>query len=186
MLTRTIDGREVPAPGKWEFDPAHTIVGFSARHLVVTRVRGRFTEFTGSIHVAEQPEDSSVEVEISTASINTEVPDRDAHLRSPDFLDVENHPTITFRSTSIRPEGESWIVTGDLTILEETHPVDLTMNFLGVVTDPWGNAKAAFTAEGELVREDWGVTWNVPLEGGGLLVSKKIQLEIEAQASFAG
>lgn len=185
-LVRTLDDRQVPAPGTWVLDPAHTSVEFVARHLVVTRVRGTFHRLEGSIEVAERPEDSRVEVTIHADSLDTRVGDRDAHLRSPDFLDVEQHPTIEFRSTGIRPTGERWEVEGDLTIRGTTRPVILGVEFLGVFTDPFGNDKAAFTATTEIDREDWGLTWNVPLEGGGWLVSKSVQIEIEAQAARRG
>lgn len=182
---RTLEDREIPSPGTWILDPAHTSAQFVARHLMVTKVRGTFHQLEGSIEVGSRPKDSRVEVAIVADSIDTGVEDRDAHLRSPDFLDVESHPTITFVGTEVTPAEEGrWKVAGDLTIRGTTRPVTLEVQFLGVFTDPYGNAKAAFSATTEIDREDWGLSWNVPLEGGGWLVSKKISIEIEAQAAL--
>jgi polyisoprenoid-binding protein YceI len=180
--TRLVDGRLVPAAGRWELDPSHSRVEFVARHLMVTKVRGAFKEFSGSFEVAEDPAASTLTVDVDLVSVDTGAEDRDNHLRSPDFFDLDNHPNMTFRSTGLSPNGDNWKLTGDLSIKGVTRPVMLDMEFLGVAADPWGNAKAAFSATGEIEREDFGVTWNVPLEGGGVLVSKKIRIEIEAQA----
>ena len=171
----------LPAPGTWSIDPAHSTVGFVARHLMVTKVRGRFTELEGSVHVAEQPEQSTVEARIKTASIDTGSPDRDAHLRSPDFFDVEQFPEISFRSTRVSGSGEDWTLEGELTVRNVTRPVSLAVEFEGVSGDPWGGQRAGFTARTEVDREDWGLTWNVALESGGVLVSKKIKLELDVQ-----
>lgn len=173
----------LPAPGVWELDPAHTTVGFVARHLMVTKVRGRFTGVSGSITVAERPEDSCVEVTIDAASVDTREEARDNHLRSPDFLDVEHYPTITFRSTGVRHlGGNRWAVDGELTIRGVTRPVTLDVTYEGAVRDPWGGERIGFSATTEIDRDDWGVSWNVPLEAGGLLVGKKVKIEIEAEA----
>ena len=175
---------EVQAPdvGTWVVDPNHTIVGAVARHLMVTKVRGRFKVFDGALHVAEKPEDSWAEIEIDAASIDTGVPDRDAHLRSQDFLWVDEYPKITWKSTKVERTGDTTLkVTGDLTIRGVTRPVTLDVAYEGVTGDPWGGTRASFTMTGELVREDWDMTWNVPLEKGGLLVSKAVQIEVEAQ-----
>lgn len=180
---RTVDGRSVPAPGTWVIDPTHTSIEAVARHLMVSKVRGRFESFSGTITVADRPEDSSVEISIDAASISSGTQDRDNHLRSPDFLDVDNHPTLTFRSTSVEPDGPAWKLHGELTIRGVTKPVTLDLTFLGATSDPWGNTKAAFEATGELERRQWGLTWNVPLDQGGLLVSETFQIEIEAQAA---
>lgn len=184
-LTRVIDGRQVPAAGVWTIDPTHTQAEFVARHLMVTKVRGGFDDISGTIVVGEDPSESKVEVTIQMASVSTGTADRDAHLTSEDFFDVENHPTMTFVSTGVEPSGSSWKLTGDLTVRDITRPVALDFEFLGISTDPWGNAKAAFSASTELNREDWGLTWNVALEGGGVLVSKKATIEIEVQAALA-
>jgi polyisoprenoid-binding protein YceI len=182
-LTRIVDGLEVPVAGRWVFDPAHTRVDFVARHLMVTKVRGGFGVVSGWVDVAENPTDSEVVVTIETASIDTGTEDRDQHLRSADFLDVENHPEAAFRSTSVEPYEDHWRLTGDLTIRAITRPVTLEFEFLGVHTDPWGNPKAAFRAWTELNRDDWDVAWNVPLEGGGVLVGKTVEIEIDVQAT---
>ena len=183
--TRTVDNRLVPATGTWMIDPTHTTIAAVARHLMVTKVRGHFGSFSGSITVAEKPEDSTVEITMDTASISTGTEDRDNHLRSADFLNVEEHPTLTFRSTSVEPDGDRWKLTGDLTIRDITKPIVLNLEFLGVANDPWGNAKAAFEASAELERKNWDLTWNVPLAQGGVLVSDKFKIEIEAQATLS-
>ena len=181
-LVRTIEGIEVPAPGTYVIDPAHTTIEAVARHLVMAKVRGRFGEFSGTIHIDEDPSKSWAEATIKAASIDTANPDRDEHLRSPDFLDAENHPELTFRSTSVEHKrGNDFEVVGDLTIRGVTNPVTLEVELAGMGTDPWGNARAFFSATGELEREDWGITWNQALETGGVLVGKKLTLEIEAQ-----
>lgn len=170
--------------GTWTIDPTHTRIGAVARHLMVTKVRGHFESFSGTIEVGDTPQDSSVNVSIDTSSITTGTDDRDAHLKSPDFLDVENHPHITFESTEIAQVGDRYKLVGDLTIRGATNPIELDMEFLGVHTDPWGNQKAAFEARGTLEREKWGLVWNVALESGGVLVSKTFDLEIELQAGL--
>jgi len=175
----------LPQAGTWVIDPTHSQVELTARHLMVSKVRGSFKEFSGSINLGESPEASSVEVSIVAASIDTGTEDRDNHLRSPDFLDVAESPTITFASTSIEPEGSSYRLTGDLTIKGVTKPIALDMEYLGTNVDPWGNEKAAFAATGSFDREDWGLGWNVALETGGVLVSKKFEIDIVVQAAQA-
>jgi polyisoprenoid-binding protein YceI len=181
--TRDLNGIQAPAAGTWKFDPAHTALMAEARHLMVTKVRGRFTRFTGTLHVAEVPEESFVEVEIKADSIDTGNPDRDGHLRSPDFLDVQNFPTIFFRSTAVElGDGLEFRVPGDLTIRGVTRPVVLEAEYLGAVGDPWGNTRVGFSATTEIDREDFGMTWNAALEAGGVLVSKQIKIELDVQA----
>jgi polyisoprenoid-binding protein YceI len=175
----------LPQTGTWNIDPTHTVIGFMAKHLMVTKVRGSFKAFSGTVEIGESPENSSVQVSIDAASIDTGPVDRDNHLRSGDFLDVENHPTITFTSTAVRQVGSDYQVEGELTIRGVSKPVTLDMTFDGLATDPWGNAKAAFSAATTINREDWGLTWNAQLETGGVLVSKEIKIEIEAQAAKA-
>lgn len=182
MTAQTIAHPEV---GTWAVDTTHTVVGFTARHLMAAKVRGAFHAFSGNIEIGEAPEHSSVEVSIDAASITTGVDDRDAHLRSPDFLDVENFPTMTFRSTAVRRSGDDYIVDGSLTIRDITKPVTLDLEYHGVATDPWGNAKALFSAEATIEREEWGLTWNAPLEAGGWLVGKDVTIELEIQAAPA-
>lgn len=181
-LTRIIDGVQVPAAGKWVIDGSHTSAEFVARHLMVTKVRGGFGAIAGTLDVAENPADSSVEVTIETSSVSTGDADRDGHITSPDFFDVDNYAEMTFASTAVRADGSSWILDGDLTIKGVSKPVSLEFDFAGIVTDPWGNQKAAFSANTTIDREDWNLNWNVALETGGVLVSKKIGIEIEMQA----
>jgi polyisoprenoid-binding protein YceI len=184
--TRIIDDRVVPEPGTYEVDPSHSSVEFLARHLMITKVRGRFTGFKGNIVVAEEPVSSSVDVEIDASSIDTGDAKRDEHLRSADFLDVANYPTMTFRSTGVKPAGDRWKVTGDLTIRGVTRPVTLDVEFDGASVDPWGNQRIGVSARGEVDREEWGLTWNVALETGGVLVSRKIVIELAAEAVRQG
>jgi polyisoprenoid-binding protein YceI len=178
--TRILDGREVPVAGKWVFDHDHTVLGFVARHMVFTKVRGRFNEFDGAINIGERLEDSYVELDIDASSLTTEVADRDAHLKSSDFLEIAEHPKIMFRSTGL--DLDAMTLTGDLTIRGVTHPVTLDFTYEGIVPYPWGGDRAMFRAQTEVAREDWNVSWNVALETGGWLVSKAVDLEIEAQA----
>lgn len=184
-MTQTIE-RTLPTAGTWTIDPTHTEVAFVARHLMVTKVRGRFTGIEGTIDVAEKPEDSRVSVTLDAPTITTGTEDRDAHLRSPDFLDVETFPEVRFASTGVTRNGSGWKLTGDLTIKDITRQVTLDMTFDGEALDPWGGTRAAFTASTEILREDWGLTWNVALENGGWLVSKSVRIEIEAQAVLQG
>ena len=181
-LTRTVDGALVPAVGTWVIDGSHTSAEFVARHLMVAKVRGGFGSVSGTIEVAEDPAGSSVEVAIETSSISTGDAERDGHVKSADFFDIENHPEMKFVSTAVRPNGSSWALDGDLTIKDTTKPVTLGFDFVGLASDPWGNQKAAFSASATINREDWDLSWNVALETGGVLVSKKIIIEIELQA----
>jgi len=175
----------LPATGTWTIDPAHTTVGFSVRHLVAAKVRGSFRSFSGTITMGDAPTASSVTVSIDAASIDTGTEDRDNHLRSPDFLDVESHPTLEFSSTEVRAIGAGFEVDGDLAIRGTSRPVTLEMQYSGVMADPWGNEKAIFSATTRINREDFGLTWNAPLEAGGVLVGKHIDIEIEVQAAKA-
>jgi polyisoprenoid-binding protein YceI len=157
-------------------------VQFVARHMMISKVRGRFRQFTGDIRIAEVPSESSVEVLIDAASIDTGDPDRDAHLRSPDFLDVERFPAIVFRSTTVRPVGDRWDVAGDLTIRDVTRLVLMNVEFCGVAVDPWGNTRAGFLATTEIDREEFSITWNQALEAGGFLVGKGVKVELDVEA----
>ena len=178
-------GTETPSPGTWKLDPSHTNVGFVARHLMVTKVRGRFTDVDGEIHIGETPEDSGVQVRIGAASIDSGDQRRDEHLRSPDFLDIERFPELTFRSTDVEVTGDTTLkVSGLLTIRAVSKPVVLDVEYEGVTADPWGNTKAGFTATTEIEREQFGITWNAVLEGGGVLVSNKVKVEIDVQAAL--
>ena len=185
-LVRPVDGRDVPAAGTWMIDPTHTSAEFVARHLMVAKVRGKFNDISGTIVVGDNPADTQVEVTISAASVSTGTPDRDGHLVSADFFDVENYPSIVFKSTGVMVgEGSAGTMAGELTVRGNTKPVELDFEFHGVIDDPWGNSKAAFSASTEVDREEWGLTWNAPLEAGGVLVGKKVKLELEIQAAFA-
>ncbi|HEU4491216.1 MAG TPA: YceI family protein [Jiangellales bacterium] len=180
---REWQGTDVPAPGTYVLDPSHTTVGFVARHLMVTKVRGRFEEFEGSITVGDDPLASSAQAAISTASLTTGSPDRDGHVKSDDFLAVETFPTMRFASRRVsHVAGDRFTVVGDLTVKDVTREVVLEVTIDGVARDPWGGERLAVTASTEIDREDFGITWNVALESGGVLVSKKVRIEIEAQA----
>jgi len=181
--TRDHQGVQLPEAGTYALDKGHTTIEFVGRHLMITKVRGRFTAFDGQIVIGDAPEDSSVAVSIETASVDSSDEKRDGHLRSPDFLDVETFPTITFRSTGVAvgPDGSAE-VTGDLTIKEVTRPVILDVEFDGAQADPWGGQRLGFSAHTDIDREDWGLTWNVALETGGVLVGKKIRLELNVEA----
>lgn len=178
---RTLAGIELPAAGTWTLDPGHAEVGFVGRHFGLTKVRGRFTDVTGTIVFGEDLDDSRVEVDIRMASVSSGDQARDDHLRSGDFFDVEHHPTAAYRSTAVVLDGASGVVDGELTIKGITRPVRLQVDYLGHAADPWGNDRAVFSAKGKLNREDWGLSWNMLLEAGGLLVSKEISLEIELE-----
>lgn len=184
-LSRMVDGNTVPAAGKWQIDPAHTSVEFVGRHLMVTKVRGAFADVSGTIVVAENPLESEVSVVIATDSVSTGAADRDGHLKSEDFFDVEQFPEMTFASTAVRRRGDAWVLDGVLTVKDTSKPVSLDFEFLGLIDDPWGNPKAAFSGRTEIQRSDWNLNWNVALETGGVLVSKTIAIEIEVQAAPA-
>lgn len=176
-------GLEYPAPGVWEIDPAHSNVDFVVRHLMVSKVRGRFGSFTGTITVAERAEDSSAVVTIDAAGIDTRNETRDAHLRSPDFLDVERSPTLEFRSTRFEQAGPTTgRLYGELTIRDITRPVTLDVEYLGRTTDPWGGVRAGFEATTEIDREEFGMVWNQALETGGVVLGKKVKIELAVEA----
>jgi polyisoprenoid-binding protein YceI len=171
----------------WQLDPVHTTVEFAVKHMMFTTVRGRFTKLSGMVMVDEDNlAGSTVEVEIDATSIDTGVADRDAHLRSADFLDVEHFPTLTFRSRRVegaaKKEGDRFKVVGDLTIRGKTIEVTLDATYEGTGKDPWGGTRSGFNARTEIDRREWGLEWNQALEAGGILVGTNVKIELEAQA----
>jgi polyisoprenoid-binding protein YceI len=176
-----------PSTSTWTIDPSHTLVEFSAKHMMITTVKGRFAEVKGTLMLDEAaPDRSSAEVEIAAASIDTRTEQRDQHLRSADFLEVETHPTITFRSRRVEgargEPGETFRVVGDLTIRGVTREVTLEATYEGRGRDPWGGERVSFSADTKIDRRDYGLTWNAALETGGVLVSNEIKIHIEVQA----
>jgi polyisoprenoid-binding protein YceI len=169
--------------GDYVIDAAHTRVGFSARHAMVTTVRGQFKDFEGQAHIdTANPGASSVTLKIQTASIDTGVADRDGHLTSADFFDVEQFPEITFVSTDVSRDGADWTITGDLTVKGVTQPVTVEFESTGSARDPFGNLRVGFEGGTAISRKDWGLTWNAALETGGVLVSDKVKLEFDVSA----
>lgn len=169
--------------GEYTLDVSHSRLGFSARHAMVTTVRGAFPAFEGTATIdAATPANSRVNLTIDVASVSTGAADRDGHLRSGDFFDVENYPTMTFRSTSVEREGDEWAVTGDLTIKDATLPVTILFEEAGSARDPFGNLRVGFEGATTVNRKDWGLTWNAALETGGVLVSDKVKLEFDVSA----
>jgi polyisoprenoid-binding protein YceI len=171
----------------WKIDPAHTAVEFAVKHMMFTTVRGRFKGVSGTIEADESdPARSRVSVDIEAASLDTGVADRDAHLRSPDFLDAERHPTLTFRSTRVEgpaaSAGDAFKVVGNLTIRGTTIEVALACTYEGMGQDPWGGTRAGARAEARIDRRDWGLKWNQALETGGILVANEVRIELEVQA----
>ncbi|KGN34668.1 polyisoprenoid-binding protein [Knoellia sinensis KCTC 19936] len=169
--------------GEYVLDPSHSRLGFSARHAMVTKVRGNFDEFEGTARVdATTPANSKVEVTIQAASVTTGNEQRDGHLKTPDFFDIENHPTITFVSTNVARAGSEWAVTGDLTINGVTKPVTIDFEETGSAKDPYGNTRIGFEGSTTIDRTDWGLNFNAALETGGVLVSEKVKLEFDISA----
>jgi polyisoprenoid-binding protein YceI len=177
---------EFPAEltGTWEIDSLHSTVGFAVKHAMVSTVRGHFASFSGGATIdAANPETSSAWLEIDATTITTGNSQRDGHLQSPDFWDVENYPKITYKSTSAKLDGDKLVTTGDLTIKGDTHPVEIAWEFGGIAKDPMGNTKAGFDGEATIKRSDWGITYNAPLETGGFLISDKVKLVVEVEAN---
>jgi polyisoprenoid-binding protein YceI len=168
--------------GTWTIDPVHSEVGFTVRHMMVSKVRGRFTSFSGEIVTGADPLDSSVTAEIALDSIVTGQEQRDAHIRSADFFDVENHPTMTYRSTGVRRDGDGYVVDGQLTLKGVTRDVPLALELNGFGPDAYGGTRAGFTATAEINRSDFGVSWNAAIEGGGVVVSDKVTIQLEIEA----
>ena len=186
-MTSTVAEITLPKAGTYVVDPAHTEVGFIARHLIGTKVRGRFTEVSGTFTIAENPEDSTLEAEVQAASIHTNQSMRDDHLRTNDFLDVASYPTLNLKSTSIKRVSENhWILTADLTIRGVTRPVDFDLEFLGEGPSMQeGKTVVAFEATAEIDRRDFGVSFNHSLLDGSVVVGNKVVIEIEVEASLA-
>jgi polyisoprenoid-binding protein YceI len=182
MTTTTTDFRTLT--GTYALDAAHSRIGFVARHAMVTKVRGAFNDIEGTATIdGENPENSKVNVTIKVDSIDTRNEQRDGHLRTNDFLDIENFPTITFTSTSVKHDGgNDFEVTGDLTIKGVTKSITLPLEFQGAAKDPFGNDRIGFEGSVVVNRKDWGITWNAALETGGVLVSEKVTLEFEISA----
>jgi polyisoprenoid-binding protein YceI len=181
-LSRTVDGAELPVPGTYAIDASHSAVEFVVRHLGLSKVRGGFGAFDGVIEIADRPDESTVAVDVELASIDTLDPPRDEHLRTGDFLDVPNHPTMSFRSIRVGGSGTNWTVEGVLALRGVTNPVTLDVTFEGAAGDPWGGQRIAFSASGEIDREQWGMNWNQALDSGGFIIGKKVKLELEVEA----
>jgi len=170
--------------GTWAIDESHSTVGFAVKHAVVATTRGKFNAYTGGATIdAETPENSSIWVEIDAASVDTGNEQRDGHLKSADFWNAEVNPKITFKSTSVKIDGDTVVTTGDLTVGTTTHPLDITWEFGGVIKDPWGNTKAGFEGTATINRKDWGISWNAALETGGFLIAEKVKLVLEIEAA---
>ncbi|MGH7605135.1 MAG: YceI family protein [Gemmatimonadaceae bacterium] len=167
----------------WKLDPSHTLVEFSAKHLMITTVKGRITDVEGTIYTDEKnPENSSVEVKLNAASIDTRTDQRDQHLRSADFLHVQKYPDIKFSSTRIEGDKEHFKLTGDLTIREATRPITLDVTYEGRTKDPWGGERVGFSASGKIDRRDFGLLWNQALETGGVVVGNDVKISVEVEA----
>lgn len=170
--------------GDYTLDPAHSSIGFTVRHAMVTNVRGSFGTFDGSLHLdGAEPALSTASIDVEIASVDTGIADRDGHLRSGDFFDAEKFPKMTFRSTAAEPlGGEDYRITGDLTIKDVTRPLSIDLEFNGSATDVYGNERVGFEGSAEILRSDWGLTWNAALEAGGVMVSDKVKLTFDISA----
>jgi polyisoprenoid-binding protein YceI len=169
-------------PGAWVIDPVHSEIGFTVRHMMVSKVRGKFTGVSGEIDVAEDPHQSSVNVEIDMSSISTNEPNRDAHLRSPDFFETDKYPVMTYSSKSVRPNKDGYVVVGDLTIKGVTREVELDLEYNGGAVGPDGKNRIGFSAKTEINRSDFNITFQIPMDGGGVVVGDKIQVQLEIEA----
>ncbi len=182
MSTATIPGY---VAGTWNIDTTHSEVGFSVRHMMVSKVRGKFNTFSATIVTGADPSESSVTAEIDLDSIDTGNEQRDGHLKSADFFEVDKHAKMTYQSTSVTADGSDWLVNGDLTLHGVTKSVPLKLELNGITQDPYGNTRAGFTATGEISRGDFGIEFNMPMDGGGVVVGDKIQINIEVEAILA-
>jgi polyisoprenoid-binding protein YceI len=169
--------------GTWRIDPVHSEVAFTVRHLMISKVRGRFGDFAGTIVIGDEPLDAQVDARVVLASIDTGNSTRDDHVRSADFFDVDNHPELTYRSTGIRADGDDFVVDGELSLHGVTRPVALAVELTGFQeATPFGDSRLGFSATAEINRDDFGITFNTPLEGGGVGLGRKIQISLEIQA----
>ena len=168
-------------PGTWTVDASHSTVGFTVRHLMVSKVRGHFGAFEGSVQIAENPLESTLEATVDTTTISTNDDKRDEHLRSGDFFDTATYPTMTLRSTGVEQRGNEFVLHADLTIKAVTRQVEFGLEFDGVEPDPWGGTRAGFSATAEISRKDFGLEWNVALETGGVVVGDKVKIQIDAE-----
>ena len=178
--TSTIPGL---VAGTYAIDAAHSEIGFTVRHLM-TKVRGTFQEYAGEIHVKDTLEESTTNVSVELASVHTRSEQRDGHLRSGDFFDAENSPKMTFVSTALKPEGDDYILAGELTIKNVTKPIELAVEFLGVDQNAYGQTIIGFEASAQISRKEWGIDFNVPLEGGKLLIGDKVDIHLDVQAAL--
>ena len=171
---------EIPS-GRWTVDPVHSYVGFVARHMMIARVHGAFRDFSAEVVIGDNPLDSKVTAVIQTGSIDSGSTDRDNFVRASDFFDVEHYPEMSFESTGFAAEGNDYTMTGDLTIKGVTKPVTFDVEFDGYTGDPWGNDRAGVYAQVTVNRHDWGISWNAPLESGGVMLSDNVKLELDLQ-----
>lgn len=183
MSTTTLTS-QVPGyvAGTWTVDPVHSEVSFTVRHMMVSKVRGHFRDFTGTIITADDPLESRVTAEVDLASIDTRNEQRDAHIRSADFFEVETYPTMTYRSTGVRPDGDDYVLEGDLTLHGVTRPLELHLEANGFTKDPYGGTRAGFSARGRINRRDFGIDISLPMDGGGVVVGDKVEISLEIEA----
>ncbi|MER7827516.1 YceI family protein [Streptomyces sp. NPDC096097] len=184
VATLTVDPALAALTGDYVIDPAHSSIGFTVRHAMVTNVRGAFTEHEGTLHLdGADPARSTASIDVKIGSVDTGIADRDGHLRSGDFFDAETFPLMTFRSTEARQlGGDTYRITGELTIKDVTRPLSIDLEFNGSATDPYGNERVGFEGSTEIQRSDWGLTWNAALEAGGVMVSDKVKLTFDISA----
>ncbi|WP_327737588.1 YceI family protein [Streptomyces nojiriensis] len=184
VATLEVDPALAALTGDYVIDPAHSSIGFTVRHAMVTNVRGAFAEHEGSLHLdGADPARSTASIDVKIASVDTGIADRDGHLRSGDFFDAEAFPLMTFRSTEARQlGGDTYRITGELTIKDVTRPLSIDLEFNGSATDPYGNERVGFEGSAEILRSDWGLTWNAALEAGGVMVSDKVKLTFDISA----
>ncbi|MEY2233453.1 YceI family protein [Streptomyces sp. BF23-19] len=184
VATLAVDPALAALTGDYVIDPAHSSIGFTVRHAMVTNVRGAFTEHEGTLHLdGADPARSTASIDVKIASVDTGIADRDGHLRGGDFFDAETFPLMTFRSTEARQlGGDAYRITGELTIKDVTRPLSIDLEFNGSATDPYGNERVGFEGSTEILRSDWGLTWNAALEAGGVMVSDKVKLTFDISA----